>query len=130
MEYFNLEEIDLLKEYERYFYTVIYLKYKSGTKHPFNVRLQEIYEKHTGVQEKINWSCPSCAYAYYKKVGELYYDSIEQNKKEVGIEPEPALNISKLDNSVTNNETKPKENAKAKIKHTKSIRKGNTKPNK
>lgn len=114
MEYFDLEEIEALKDYERYFYTVIHLKYKSGTKHPFNLRLQEIYEKHTGIKEKINWSCPSCSFSYYKKVGELYYDSIEQNKKEVGNEPVPTLNISKLENTATNNETKPKENGSTK----------------
>jgi len=82
MKYFTQEQIDKLKDMEKHFRTVIKCQYKSGTTAKENDFICDIYEETTGEKLNRNWSCPICIFNVYKKIGTLYFDSINYLEKQ------------------------------------------------
>lgn len=101
-KYFNKEQLELLKEAEEYFYTVIKAQYKRGTPITLNDKIADIYDSLGEDKINRNWNCNTCIYNAFKKIGELYYESLNI----VQVEKEPVLKMKELKTNVTNNETK------------------------
>lgn len=93
---FTKEQIQVLKEFEHDFHTVLDLKYKrNNTRADLNT-MANVYEECTGLKLNRDYGCPNCQYTLVAKVGELYRKSVaywteedakqEEVKEEVKVE--------------------------------------------
>lgn len=78
MEYLlTKEQLEIYKKAHNHFDTVINKQYKLATPQTLDNELADIYEEVTNEKLKRNWSCNRCCYNAYKKMGKLYYDSLD-----------------------------------------------------
>lgn len=81
MKLFNQDEIAILAQAEKYFYTTTKLNYKSATPIVLNQLVAELYDTKLGEKHKYNFSCSKCMFDLYKNCGTLYYKSKEYYEK-------------------------------------------------
>lgn len=81
-KYFTQEQIDKLQFMEKHFRTVVKCQWKSATTVKDNNIVADIYEETTGEKLKRNWGCNNCIFNVFKKVGTLYFESINYLEKQ------------------------------------------------
>lgn len=81
MNYFTKDEIELLKQAEQYFKTVIKYKYKSASPIKLNQLVAQLYDSKTKLHPKYNFSCSKCMYTLFNNCGKLYFESKEYWEK-------------------------------------------------
>lgn len=88
MKYFTQEQIDKIKFMEPHFNTVIKAQYKIATPTKDNEYVASIYEEATSEKLYKNWGCNKCVFDIFKKIGNLYFESINYLEKQKEISNE------------------------------------------
>lgn len=76
MSYFNKKQLKTLQKQELNLKRAYKSNFKTHTMQWENDEVAKVYEEATGIKLK-DWSCPSCCLNNYKKVGKLYFESVE-----------------------------------------------------
>lgn len=75
MKYLEKNQIEILEKAEQYFYTTLYLNYKSVSPIALNKIVADIYDEYNGIKGKYNWSCNQCVMTLYKNMAKIYFQS-------------------------------------------------------
>lgn len=77
MEYFTKEELEVLKEAEKHFDTVVKHDYKLYSSIELNNKIADVYDKRTNQKLHRNWACSRCTFNAFNRIGILYYASLQ-----------------------------------------------------
>lgn len=79
MNYLTKKQIEVFDKQKDNLRRAYYSDWKTHTMMWDNIELANIYTEVTG-ETLNNWNCSSCALKNYKRMGKLYFDSIEHYK--------------------------------------------------
>lgn len=97
MKYFNKKQMAMLKEVERHLITSALCAYKKSTTVKQNEMVADIWDEYTQSKTERSWGCGVCAFKLYKKVGEVYIATQENEK----VEEKPKRGRPKKDSADT-----------------------------
>jgi len=70
-----------LKPYEAYLASVHIAQFKRTTSIQENNAVADVWAEYTGTPIKRTWACSNCVYTLYKNVAQVYFATLEANKK-------------------------------------------------
>ena len=95
------DDMNALSFYEDAFKTAIENEYYRGMTSGVLNKLNDIFERVTGVRHKGSWSCPHCTIRFIQQLGKIYFDEKKRLKELV------SPKVTRTEN-VTNSELKRK----------------------
>lgn len=105
------EEIVFLKEYEPNFTTAINSNYSRNIVKSKLLKMLDIYKRETGRDYNLCTHCSTSILAFLKLIGKVYFDKVQEGN-------EPILEISELQNVVTEKENNKRKNTKKNGKYS------------
>ena len=73
-------QLNYLKDLEIYFYTSVKANYKRGTTREQTLKCFDVLDQVEGKKTSRNYTCGTCVLNAFKKLGQMYFDSIEYYK--------------------------------------------------
>ena len=81
MKYFNEKQLKKLEPIVQYLITVERAQFKKATTPGENEIAAEVWEEYSGEKQQRSWGCSNCVYNLFKKVAQIYFLSMNNQKK-------------------------------------------------